>query len=770
MMRFRFAIVLYFAISFYGWANNTDYKNANLPIDKKVDLLISKMTLAEKIAQLQNRQWPSVIKFYNFTTGELNTDSLKKYFPHGFGGINIEFTLSPEMYVKAANDIQKFNMQIGQGIPAMFIGEGLHGLMSKGATVFPQAIALGSTWDTVLLEKLYNATAIEARARGVRQILGPVLDLGRDARFGRIEEMYSEDPCLVSQYGKAAVYGFQGHAGKPDTNHVASTLKHFVGHGQPEGGRNTAPINVSTYDLFNDHIFPFETCIQEAKVLSVMPSYNEMNGIPNHANHWLLQDVLRKQLKFNGLVCADQNAVDETHKSQNFVATDEEAVKLAINNGIDIDIVYFHSSYELLEKLIANKELSESVVDSALHRFLKLKFMLGLFDNPYSSVKRMQQVTNCKEHKAIALEAAQKSIVLLKNENNLLPLDSAKIKTIAVIGPNAKGVHFGGYSIEPRNGIDILDGIKNFSKNRFNVLYAEGCKIAKEEGSFWNNGNQTPNEEASDRKLIDEAVATASKSDVIVLAIGENESFAREGWAEYHKGDRESLDLLGLQNDLVKELLKTGKPIVTILINGRPLSFNYVAKNVPAIIEGWYLGQETGTAIADVLFGKINPSGKLAVTIPKSVGELPCYYDRKPSRNRSYINVENKPLYPFGFGLSYTNYEYSGLKLNKNLIKAGESLQASITIKNTGKKDGEEIVQLYIHDLISSGVRPILELKDFARVKLNSGESKNITFTITPDKLSFYNYELKKVLEPGEFTIYIGPDSEHLQNINFKVE
>jgi beta-glucosidase len=741
--------------------------SAKKPTDRASELL-AKLTLQQKVAQLKNCSY-DVIKSFVDTNGNINTDSLKKYFPCGVGEIGLGYGLEPTLYVRIANNLRRYNKSLRVNVPPLFIGEGLHGFMANGATVYPQAIALGCTWDVDLLERIFTSTALEASARGVKQLFSPVLDLAREPRFGRTEEMYSEDAYLVSVCGQAAVWGFQGRNGQPDDRHVAATLKHFVGHGQPEGGRNTAPVNISQYDLMNSHIFPFEKCIR-AGAMSVMPSYNEMNGQPNHANKWLLNDILRGKLGFNGLVIADQDALREMYKTHKTVSTLADAAQIGIENRIAVDLRYNIGAYDELENLVKTGKISESIIDEAVFKVLTLKFQLGLFDIKEISEKKMLKVTNCPAHKLLALEAAQKSLVLLKNESNILPLDSSKLKAIAIIGPLAKGVHFGGYTAEPREGVDVFDGINRFVNGRFNVIYAEGCKLALEESSFWEDGRQTPNTAENKEILIKQAVEVAAKSDVVVLAIGETESFCREAWSDEHTGDRESLDLLGNQNKLVSEILKTGKPVVVLMFGGRPLSFNYVAENVAAIVQVFYPGQEGGTAIADVLFGKINPSGKLSVTIPKSVGQLPCYYSRKPSRIRSYVGFpENKPLYPFGFGLSYTSFAYSKPTIDKVQINKTDSVKIAVDVSNAGQKAGEEIVQLYISDKVSSATRPVIELKDFKRVFLQSGETKTVTFTVTPDKLEYYNQNLDKIIEPGDFEVLIGPNSEKLQGVIFKV-
>lgn len=747
-----------------------DYHDTSLPAEVRADLLLKQMTLGEKATQMRNCQYVK-IQSYVSPDGIVNVDSLKKYFPDGVGGINVALDLEPEVYVNVVNSIQDYNLKNTRlAIPAMCIGEGLHGFMSNRATMYPQAIALGCTWDTVLLEKLFGATALEASARGVKQLLSPVLDLGRDPRFGRIEEMYSEDAYLAGACGRSAVYGFQGRNGVIDSIHCASTLKHFLGHGSPEGGRNLAPVYMSTFDILNDQLLPFAMCV-EAGARGVMPSYNEINGLPNHGNKWLLQDILRKELGFNGLITADQNAIDVMYTTHAIVPSYADAAKLAIECGVELDLQYMTGTYNLIEELVTTGQLDIKYVDAAVKRQLTLKFELGLFENCKADINHTKEVTNCEAHKAIALEAAEKSTVLLKNENNTLPFDASKIKKVAVIGPLADDVHFGGYTSEPRRGVSVLDGIKAYGEGKFDVVFAEGCKIAKEQSSFWRDDVQTPNDEASDLKLIDEAVKAAKNSDVIVLAIGETVSFSREAWGENHVGDRENLDLLGRQDLLVDKLLKTGKPVVALMFGGRPLSFNYVNENVPAIFQVFYPGQEGGHALANLIFGDVNPSGKLGTTIPKSVGNLPCFYAHKPSRFRSYVyNVGENNLYPFGYGISYTNYQYGKPVIDQTEITISGSVKVSVDVTNSGSVAGEEVVQLYIRDKISSGVRPVKELKDFSRVALQPGQTKTVTFTVTPDKLAFYNLKSKKVVEPGEFEAMVGPNSQDVQTVTFTVK
>lgn len=761
---------LVFALSFLSLSilSYSAVKQPVLTSEVKASKLVAQLSLNEMIAQLKIISYESIRPYVN-AYGVVHVDSLKKHYPYGIGGIGIDKDLLPAIYVNVANSILHYNSTRRIAIPPMFIGEGLHGFMANGATVFPQAIALGCSWDVALLEKVFATTAIEASSRGVKQLFSPVLDLAREPRFGRTEEMFSEDAYLSSMCGQAAVWGFQGRNGSPNNQQVAATVKHFVGHGQPEGGRNVAPINISKYDLLNDHLQPFEYCIK-AGALSIMPSYNEMNGTPNHGSKWLLIDLLRNKLGFKGLITSDQDAINEMYKTHGIVSSYAEAAKLAIENGVDLDLRFQIGAYDELEKLVKDGKLDQRFIKASATRFLSLKYKLNLFEQRDIDLTKVMSVTNSSIHKAIALEVAQKSLVLLKNSSNTLPLDASKLNTVAVIGPLAKGVHFGGYTAEPRKGVDVLQGVVNFAANKFKVVYAEGCKLAKEESSFWANEIHTPNDPSSEQVLIDEAVKTASQSDVIVLAIGETVAFSREAWGENHLGDRDNLNLLGNQNKLFDALLKTGKPVVVLMFGGRPLSFNHVAELAPAIIQVFYPGQEGGNAIADVLFGKVNPSGKLSVTIPKSVGQLPCYYSRKPSRMRSYIGFNgSEPLFPFGFGLSYTHFKYDKLTIDKQEITKKDSVNVSVQITNVGKVSGEEVVQLYIHDRISSGVRPIKELKDFKRVHLEPNESKIITFNVTTDKLTYYNQDFQKLIEPGYFDLMVGPNSVELQSVSFEV-
>ncbi len=508
-------------------------------------------------------------------------------------------------------------------------------------------------------------------------------------------------------------------------------------------------------------MYPFEVAVKEAKVGCIMATYNEINGIPINADHKLMTEILRDEWGFEGVVCSDLTSVDQLFTKHKVAADTTEAGSIAIQAGLDLENARGIHWYRKLNDQFKEGHIPISILDSAVSRILRAKFRLGLFENPYANVERVERVTNTQEHKNIALETAHKSMILLKNKNGLLPLNEQEIKNIAVIGPNAAELHFGAYSHEPRKGIHVLEGIQEFAKGKFNVHYAEGCKVTREPGSFWLEENPELNAPEDDARLITEAIGVAKKCDVVLLVLGGNESTHREAWGDEdnHRGDRANLNLLGKQDDLVKSILKTGKPVIVLLLNERPLTINYIAENVPAIIEGWYLGQETGTAVADVIFGKVNPSGKLPVTFPRSVGQLPVYYNRKTTREKNYLFLENSPLFPFGFGLSYTTFEYKNLKVNPAVIEPNQNAEVTVEIKNTGNKTGDEVAQMYINDVLSSVTRPVIELKGFKRVTLEPGETKTVTFLITPEKLQFYNVNMKRIVEPGEFKIMVGSSS-----------
>lgn len=624
-----------------------------------------------------------------------------------------------------------------------------------------QALGLASTWDPVLVKQVFTAAADEMASTGTNQAFSPVLDLARDPRWGRTEETYGEDPYLGARIGVAAIEGLQGDTFFIGRHHVLATAKHFTAHGQPESGTNTAPANFSERELREFYMYAFEAAVREARVGSVMASYNEIDGIPSHVNRWLLDRVLRQEWGFDGYVTSDGEGLQMLYKVHGVAAGPDDAARKALAAGVDFDLSD-GSVYRTVLEQVKDGRIPQWQLDRAVSRVLAAKFRLGLFDNPYVDPDYAEKTTNSPAHRALALEAAEKEIVLLKNEGNLLPLDLEKLKTIAVIGPDAADVHLGGYARDPGHGVSVLDGIRARAGSGVNVLYAEGCKITagKQGWSGWYENNSQLADPATQQESIRQAVAIARKSQVAILVVGETEATNREAWSENHLGDRDSLDLLGAQNQLVQSVVETGVPTVVLLINGRPLSINYIAEHVPAILEGWYLGQEGGTAAAHVIFGDVNPGGKLPITFPRSVGQLPDYYNHKPSRNRSYIFTSRAPLFAFGLGLSYTTFTLDNLRVSPATILPGGSAKVTVDVTNTGSSEGDEVPQLYIHQRVSSVTRPVLALRGFQRVHLRPGEKTSVTFTLSPGDLSIYGDQMQKVVEPGIFDIFVGSSSK----------
>jgi beta-glucosidase len=752
------------------------YRNVSLPIEQRVADLLERMTLEEKIAQMS---------IFHMTTNILPNEeveldeSTRKSLANGVGGLGRPgFDVSPRATANSTNAVQRFLREKTRlGIPAFFIDEALHGLMASGSTMFPQAIGLASTWDPPLVEQIFAAAALEMRARGENWALTPVLDLAREPRWGRTEETYGEDPYLGGRIGTAAVKGLQGvslaNETQPiDRQHVLATAKHFAAHGQPEGGRNCAPANFSESELRENYLAAFQAAVMEAGVGSVMASYNEINGIPVHINRWLLGKVLREEWGFKGLIVSDGFGISRLELLHHVAASPAEAARKALAAGIDFELDSAYSTTLLAQ--LQDGIVPVDQVDKAVERVLSAKFLLGLFDDGYADPDEAERTCNSTSHRHLAYQAATKSLILLKNDG-LLPLDR-KIKKLAVIGPDAAGIHLGGYSADPGPAVSILEGIRNKVGKEVEVLYSQGCKITAEDFGGkgwlgWHDDKSDPPEAAEDERLISEAVRVARKAKAVVLVIGENETACREAWSETHLGDRDTLDLPGRQNELVKAVIETGVPTVVLLINGRPLSVNYVAEEANVIFEGWYLGEEGGTAFADALFGDVNPGGKLPITIPRSVGQIPAHYNYKPSANRGYLWSDDSPLFPFGHGLSYTTFEYRNLRVEPDRIKADERATVRVDLSNIGTHAGDEVVQLYIRDLLTEMVtRPVKELKGFQRVSLQPGEMQTIEFTVGFDQLSFLDEKMERVVEPGKFELMLGGSSADLQVVELEVE
>jgi beta-glucosidase len=742
------------------------YLDPSQSIDNRISDLLSRMTLAEKCAQLVG---PFGL---DESDGKFSIDFVRQHFKNGISYINTHHrkrnTVQTVVYLNA---MQKFlRDETRLGIPALGIGEGLHGYMAHDATSFPQAIGLASAWDPDLHRRVFGVVAREMRARGAHYVLSPVLDIARDPRWGRTEETYGEDPYLVSRLGVAAVRGLQGDTFAGGPEQVVATAKHFAAHGQPEAGTNCGPANYSER-ILREELFPsYEAAVREGRIGSVMASYNEINGIPSHVNSWLLKDLLRGEWGFEGFVISDGWGVDDLYRLHYVAADAADAAEKSFSSGVDVELgrCFVH-----LEQAVQAGRISMEAVDAAVARVLKVKFQLGLFENPFVEEEYAVSNTNSAEHRALALETAQKAIVLLKNDGNLLPLNKTRLRSLAVIGPNAAALRLGGYSGIPAHRVTVLEGIREKVGKEVEVLYAEGCGITQstnEAGQMWHDDEVLLPDPAIDDVLITEAVETAKRADIVLLVLGDNEQSCREGWSTNHLGDRDTLDLPGRQEELLQAVFAADKPVILLLIHGRPASINFAAEYVPAILEAWYPGQEGGTAIANVLFGDVNPGGKLPITFPRSAGQVPAYYYHKPSARRGYLFSSAESLFPFGHGLSYTTFTYSSLRLSSEKIAADETATLSVEVTNTGKRTGDEVVQLYIHDLLSTTVtRPVKLLKGFQRITLQPGECQTVSFPIGREQLQYLDEHMQLAVEPGQFELMVGSSSKTEQSIILEV-
>jgi beta-glucosidase len=767
------------------------YKDPKAPIEERVRDLLNKMTVEEKVAQLESNwtlpEFPGFKVPSPFEGDHLNESIVKKMAGNGLGTFaqldeftGMGATADPRRGAQKRNLLQTWVLKNTRlGIPIMFHGEALHGAVVPGATSFPEAVGLGSTWDPELLQKLFTTVALESRAAGNVMVLAPVLDLSRDPRYGRVEEMYSEDPYLAAQMGTAAVKGLQGLASttdRLDENHVYATLKHFV-HGQPENGTNVGPNDFSERTMRSVFLYPFEQVVKNAHVEAVMPSYNENNGgIPSHANPWLLHEVLRKEWGFTGLTASDYMAVDQLASLQHVVPNVAAAGALALKSGVDMELPA-PSGFPGLVAAVQSGKVSQAELDGAVGRVLTAKFRAGLFEHPYVDENRAAKEVGNLEHGKLVRQVADETITLLQNKDNILPLDASKIKTLAVIGPNGRKERLGGYSGLPPYYVSVVDGIQKRAGDGTKVVFAEGCHISEPDTAPNLNSMgvyKAPTSEADD-KLLQEAIETAKSADVIVLALGGNEIVSREsignmGPGMSMLGDSDSIELPGRQNELVREIAKLGKPMVAVLLNGKAYAIEQLASEVPGILEGWYLGQETGNAIADVLFGDVNPSGHLPVTIARNVGQLPVYYYKTPAARRGYVFHDNSPLFPFGWGLSYTTFNFAKPTVDRDKIAATGTAKVSVTVTNAGARAGDQVVQMYVHHTVSSVVQPVIELKGFRRVHLEPGASTTVSFDVGPEQLSILNAEMKRVVEPGAVDLMIGANSAQTSAVRLTVE
>lgn len=855
------------------------YKDASLSVNERVKDLLGRMTVAEKARQLDMYSGGDMI-----TNGSLDAKKAKASIGNlGVGSIHDFYPGE----TKTANEVQKFVIKSSRlGIPAIIIEEGLHGYQGDKGTAFPVGIGAGSTWNPELIEKMGRVVGTEARSKGVHMLLAPVLGITREPRWGRSEETYSEDSYLASHMGLSYVIGMQGDK-LSDHDAVVAEPKHFAIHSAPAGGRNQSPVFVGEREARSAFLPAFEKAVKEGKAQGIMAAYHDLDGVPCASSKWLLTDVLRGEWGFDGFVLSDLGAIRRLYNTQNTAASEKEAIIQSLEAGMDMQ--FYDFSHDVFQQsvieAVENGEMDMKVLDRAVSNVLRVKFKLGLFDNPYIDEKLSDKVYHSKENQELAKQIGTESIILLKNDNKVLPLSKDKIKSVAVLGDLSNKELIGGYSPKNVEVISVLDGIKRkvgkdvvvkhslgISLNQlfasitpenllmpdkksqgihaeyFNNLELKGkpdvTKVDKDFIFYWHNLSPEPgindyfsmrlttyvkpdvdgkynilvdsgdkiryyfdgklmydnfednsipkkaitldlkagqlyplvveyskqNEFAglhvkwsleskkknTENTLLQNAVHMAKNSDAAIIVLGEEDNEVGEG------KDKMDLDLSAAELELLQAVQKTGTPVILVLLNGRPLSINWAAENVSSILEAWYPGEFGGDAVADVIFGDYNPSGHLPVTFPKSVGQLPMYYNQKPSSRHKYVDCDVKPLFPFGHGLSYTSFEYTNLNLSKESIKADESITVSVDVTNTGDRFGTDVVQLYVNDVVSSVVTPVIELKGFNKVKLAPNEKQTIQFTLGKDELALWNKEMKQVVEPGEFSIMIGKSCENI--------
>ena len=750
------------------------YKDSGLSIDIRLSDLLSRMTLEEKVGQLL---CPLGWEMYEIHGSEVHpSEKFKQLIKEKNVGMlwatyradpwtkkTLANGLNPELAAKAGNALQKYVMENTRlGIPMFLAEEAPHGHMAIGATVFPTGIGMAATWSRELVKEVGQVIAKEIRSQGGHISYGPVLDLTRDPRWSRVEETFGEDPVLSGILGASMVDGLGG--GNLSQKYATiATLKHFLAYAVPEGGQNGNYASVGIRDLHQNFLPPFRKAI-DSGALSVMTSYNSIDGIPCTSNHYLLTQLLRNEWKFRGFVVSDLYSIEGIHESHFVASTKENAAIQSVTAGVDVDLG--GDAYTNLCHAVQSGQVDKAVIDTAVCRVLRMKFEMGLFEHPYVDPKIAAKTVRRKEHIDLARKIAQSSITLLKNENSILPL-SKTINKVAVIGPNADNRYnmLGDYTApqEDSNVKTVLDGIlTKLSPSR--VEYVRGCAIR----------DTTVNE-------IEQAIEAARRSEVVIVVVGGSSardfktSYKETGAAVAEEGsvsdmecgegfDRASLSLLGRQQELLESLQKTGKPLIVVYIEGRPLEKNWASEYADALLTAYYPGQEGGNAIADVLFGDYNPSGRLPISVPRSVGQIPVYYNKKAPRNHDYVEVSSSPLYSFGYGMSYTTFEYSALQV---VQKSARCFEVSFKVKNTGKYDGEEVAQLYMRDEYASVVQPMKQLKHFERFHLKKGEEKKVTFVLTEEDFFLVNYTLKKVVESGNFHLMIGAASNdiRLQNV-----
>lgn len=715
------------------------YKDANAPVEKRVEDLLMRMTLEEKVYQMCALRLGEGDEIFK-TSGEYSIDRIRNEFgKHGVGHISCPTTDKPALQsVKTINEIQRIAVEETRlGIPVLINDEALHGIKGKGATSYPQAIALSSTWNLSLMSEIAEAIGQEAHSRGITQVLSPTLDLARDPRHGRIEETYGEDPYLAAHFGTEYIKGVQKHG-------IICSPKHFVANFVAPGGRDAGNIALTERELREIHLLPYEAAVKQAGVKSLMAAYNAIDGVPCHSNRWLLTNILRDEWGFKGFTVSDWSGVNHTNGHHRVAHSLEESAIICSKAGLDVDLPRI-KSYKLLIEAVKKGTIKESELDINVKRILRVKFELGLFENPYIKEEEVK-LQDTSKFRQLARKAANQSIILLKNQNNVLPL---KYKKIAVIGPNADVLQLGGYSASDVKGNTPLEGIRQAFGNSTEIVYAKGCELT-----------------GKDISGFEKALTIAADAEATILVMG-----GSNGITGGETQDRIDLNLMGVQEDLIMKVAALGKPVVVVLVDGRPVTMMNWINKVDGIIMMFFAGEEGGNALGEILAGNVNPSGKLTVTIPRYTGQLPM-----PFLNRSYgregstaefpnikrsdpVYLKNNryyPLYPFGYGLSYTSFRYSNLKLSKTNIKKGDKVTVSVDITNEGTMDGEEIVQLYLTDLYCRISQPRKKLQFFERVFIPAGKTTNVTFVLESKNMSFLNECFEEEIGDGEFEVFVG--------------
>lgn len=740
------------------------YLDPGQPVEKRVKDLMSKMTLEEKVGQMN---MPCLfVKDLGESIVDKTSASLKftaGTLEPGLGPGGGFYTMANNILQKGPrqqavffNQLQKIAIENTRlGIPLLQVEEGTHGLMASGATIFPEGPGLGSTWNLSLIREIYAAAAKEARSVGIHQLYTLVIEPNRDPRLGRNEEGYSEDPYLCARIAEKIVEGTQGEDASAQDKVIAG-LCHFPGQGEPVSGLEKGEMEISERKLREVFLPPWDAGIKKSGALGVMATYPAINGVPVHGSEWILTTILRDELGFEGLVMSEGDGFG-TLIWNGIVATQKEAGIMALTAGVDVGITYEAAYRRPLIESVKEGLISEELIDRAVTRILKIKFLQKLFENAYVDPDRADRIVHNKEHQELALKAAREGIVLLKNENHMLPLKK-DMGSIAVIGPNADNEknQLGDYTsrVILQDIITVLEGIKSKVSEKTKVEYMKGCDV------FLTTDNH-----------IEKAASIAGRADVAIVVVGENERRAPDNTGtDGENKDVANLDLTGLQQSLVEAVYATGTPTIVILINGRPLSTRWIASHIPAIIEAWLPGEKGGDAVAGILFGDVNPSGRLPVTVPRHSGQLPVYYNQKPSKSDpakmiqpDYVDMSKEPLYEFGFGLSYTSFEYRNLRITPSESGPAEDIRISLDVKNTGKLAGAEVIQLYINDVLSSVTTPVIELKGFDKVFLKPEEQTSVEFTLSPYDLSLLDRNLKRIVEPGVFEIMVGSSSKDIR-------